>query len=363
MANEFRHGTVGTELAQAEYELITGHSFDAQATGDVLYALSATQLSRLAIGSTNAFLRVIGGIPAWETSPTFDGDAIFAASAVRWSSGVAVVAAEYSIQRDADGTNQLHLNVPTGASFELSVNDTAELTLSATDLDLQSNTLSNVAAAGNDWTEFLLTLSSARAGDLIGANLINTDNTNAASGTRLLLQSGGTSAGDPFIRLTIVSGETIALGLDNSVSDDFTISNNATLGTNDRLRLVTTTGVLSIDGAGAGDGLPTLFDEYDDAIELRGFQKANVPNCLLTYDQQYENQQHLADIGVAEWAIQDDGSYRWMMRVQPMFRLLAGGVYQNRQLIDGSYEKLSTRVEQLEKDNRQLKSLVEGKEV
>lgn len=55
---------------------------------------------------------------------------------VHWDAGVAVTAGDYSVGRDADGTNQLHLNVPTGAGFEFSVNDTAEMTLSATVLNL-----------------------------------------------------------------------------------------------------------------------------------------------------------------------------------------------------------------------------------
>lgn len=69
MANEFRHGTVGTELTQAEYEAITGHAFDSQATGDLLYASSATQLSRLAIATADTqYLTKAGGVPAWGAS-------------------------------------------------------------------------------------------------------------------------------------------------------------------------------------------------------------------------------------------------------------------------------------------------------
>ena len=45
-----------------------------------------------------------------------------------WGTGVAVTAADYSVGRDADGTNQMHLNVPTGAGWEYSINDTAKLT-------------------------------------------------------------------------------------------------------------------------------------------------------------------------------------------------------------------------------------------
>ena len=65
MANEFRHGDVGTSLSEAEYDSLTGHSFASQATGDVMYASSATQLTRLGIGTTAYALTVVGGIPAW----------------------------------------------------------------------------------------------------------------------------------------------------------------------------------------------------------------------------------------------------------------------------------------------------------
>jgi len=70
MTNEFKHASVGDELAQAEWEAIGTHIFDSQATGDILYASSATQLSRLGIGTTNYLLTVSSGIPAWTATPT-----------------------------------------------------------------------------------------------------------------------------------------------------------------------------------------------------------------------------------------------------------------------------------------------------
>ena len=51
MANEFKHGSVGSSLTQSEYEAIGGHVLDSQATGDIIYASSATQLSRLGKGT------------------------------------------------------------------------------------------------------------------------------------------------------------------------------------------------------------------------------------------------------------------------------------------------------------------------
>ena len=70
MTNELKHGSVGTELTQAEWEAIGAHVFDSQATGDIAYASSATQLSKLAIGSTNNLLTISGGVPAWTATPT-----------------------------------------------------------------------------------------------------------------------------------------------------------------------------------------------------------------------------------------------------------------------------------------------------
>ena len=65
MANEFKHKSVGSSLTENEYIAIDGHELDSQATGDLIYAVSATQLARLGIGSTNHVLKVVGGVPEW----------------------------------------------------------------------------------------------------------------------------------------------------------------------------------------------------------------------------------------------------------------------------------------------------------
>ena len=70
MANELTHKDQGSELTQAEYITSdgTGHVFESQATGDILYASSATVLSRLAkdANSTRVLTNTgTGNIPAW----------------------------------------------------------------------------------------------------------------------------------------------------------------------------------------------------------------------------------------------------------------------------------------------------------
>lgn len=69
MAGEFKHVSVGADLSQAEWESTSGHVLNSQATGDIIYASSATQLTRLGIGSSGQSLIVSGGIPAWALLP------------------------------------------------------------------------------------------------------------------------------------------------------------------------------------------------------------------------------------------------------------------------------------------------------
>jgi hypothetical protein len=73
MANEFQHKDPGTALTQAEYITTdgTGHIFDCQATGDIMYASSATVLKNLGKGAANTVLSMGGScIPAWTASPS-----------------------------------------------------------------------------------------------------------------------------------------------------------------------------------------------------------------------------------------------------------------------------------------------------
>jgi hypothetical protein len=71
MANEFKHLSVGTQMTQAEYEAVGGHVLACQATGDIIYASSGSQLSRLGKGAANTILAMGGScIPAWTASPS-----------------------------------------------------------------------------------------------------------------------------------------------------------------------------------------------------------------------------------------------------------------------------------------------------
>jgi len=68
MANELKHGDQGPALTKAEFEGVGLHVFNSQATGDIVYASSGSQLSRLGAGSTNDILRITGGLPDWQAT-------------------------------------------------------------------------------------------------------------------------------------------------------------------------------------------------------------------------------------------------------------------------------------------------------
>ena len=72
MANEFKHKDPGVSLTQAEFIASdgTGHVFDSQAAGDILYASSTTALARLGVASNGNVLELSSGVPAWTASPT-----------------------------------------------------------------------------------------------------------------------------------------------------------------------------------------------------------------------------------------------------------------------------------------------------
>ena len=70
MANELRHADVGTALAKSEWEAVGGHVLNSQAAGDIIYASTTSQLSRLAIGTANQILQTNSGAsaPEWTTN-------------------------------------------------------------------------------------------------------------------------------------------------------------------------------------------------------------------------------------------------------------------------------------------------------
>ncbi len=67
MANEFKHTEVGVQLTEVEYDALTSHECDSQASGDILY-FNGTNWVRLPKGANGLYLKMYAGLPSWETT-------------------------------------------------------------------------------------------------------------------------------------------------------------------------------------------------------------------------------------------------------------------------------------------------------
>ena len=116
MANELTHKDPGTELTQAEFIASdgTGHVFESQATGDILYASSSTVLSRLAKATDGNVLELASGLPAWTASPTIGstnwGSANHAHAASNSGGTIAITATTGTLAVGNGGTGATTLN-------------------------------------------------------------------------------------------------------------------------------------------------------------------------------------------------------------------------------------------------------------
>lgn len=81
--------------------------------------------------------------------------------------------------------------------------------------------------------------SHAGVGTDVTMEVTNTNNANAASRAGVEIATGGASSGDPYLRFEIsgVGASTMTMGLDNSASDLFVISNSSAIGTSNALSL------------------------------------------------------------------------------------------------------------------------------
>ncbi len=117
------------------------------------------------------------------------------------------------------------------AAAQLSLNAT---TIAATGSD--ANVSLNLTAKGTG----SLVFSQSKAGVDQNMQITNSDNTAAAGHAGLQIAVGGsTSTGDPYLSFQVsgVGASTMTMGLDNSNSDLFVISNSTTLGTSNALTL------------------------------------------------------------------------------------------------------------------------------
>ena len=183
MANEFKHVSVGTELTQTEYEATTGHVLDSQARGDIIYASSTTQLSRLGVGGAGAVLTSDGTDPVWDTTwsptghliPASDDSYDLGSAAAAWQdlflegditltdAGTFATSAGALTVNGAGG-----LNLQEGGSTIIGISDSRALSTTNTasvDLDasgaIQINSSGGALSIGNDNVDQTINIATA----------------------------------------------------------------------------------------------------------------------------------------------------------------------------------------------------------
>lgn len=108
----------------------------------------AADLDGLTLNCDNAGDAVISVTAGKLSIDTSDG-ILDTNSILTFDTGVVTVAASYSVGRNADATNLMQYNVPTGASHEISVNDVGVVTIGAGNVhikDVSAYSLGNTAA-------------------------------------------------------------------------------------------------------------------------------------------------------------------------------------------------------------------------
>lgn len=369
MANEFVHGSVGTSLTQAEFEAVGLHVLNSQATGDLIYASSATQLSRIAIGAADTVLTCNGTIPAWSATPilntavakgTWTASGTWTIPAVTLS-GALTIGANY-IKTTNLGLSQLDANtlmVDDQAGGEKNFR-CASMTLVNSTVTFSGNT-EIISAGGANGNSILFKardsdVGSVKIGSLVGAAdpyfQIGRDDTGVALNAvtdGLVLQMGGGSgneaAGHGFGMLWQIGNaaseveerasiDIVLVTATNGAEDARFDWNLMSGGAMNYAMTLAATGVLSVDLSGTGSAAQVdLFDNYDDAIVLKqGIQQ--------------NNRELLADMGILERKNSGSG---YMMKLQPMMRLLAGGIYQTRQMLEDKVNELQNRLDLTER--------------
>ncbi len=189
-------------------------------------------------------------------------------------------------------------------------------------LDMNANTISNIGNAGNDFSAHSLNMTAANSG---GARSIIVQNTSGDANSEAYIQifSGGTSAGNAYLRFDISGGITWGMGADNANGNRFALGSDATLGGRDMFRITTdTTPVLTWNTTH-----PTgTFDYVCDECGRHGpasfsccgivAYHPDVPALAPLMDSlrgqpltgREPGVQHLVDLGIMEVSTNNDGS-------------------------------------------------------
>ena len=225
-------------------------------------------------------------------------------------------------------------------------------TAATIDIGGSGGSITNVGAAGNDWTANSLAVVGSTTG--VQAVYIHNTSANDAAGTAAYLElkvsaANGNLTGDPKVGFIIHGGSSWAVGSDNSESDRFVIANDTNLGsdTHDALR-ISTGEVMTVK-----ETIVTGYDYWCDGCGEVGLTMFDCCGTVAWHDDtaalslmslSEEGLQHMAKIGVME--VDDSQEHRWVgINMQPAINFTWGALRQNRQRMDSQYDELNKRLE------------------
>lgn len=185
------------------------------------------------------------------------------------------------------GTNTLTFSVPTTFTGPGTVNSTTTMT-AGTGLTVTTGNLA-VSSGNATVTGNVIASKSAAATD-ITVQATNSNNASATARAGVEIATGGASSGDPYLSFQIsgVGASTMTMGLDNSASDLFVISNSTALGTSNALTLTqagaltATTSITS--GADITANAPGRFIGSTGMIVASGTQPTTIASDFSTGD-------------------------------------------------------------------------------
>jgi hypothetical protein len=230
---------------------------------------------------------------------------------------------------------------------------TVRMQIKATgEIDLQSNALglTNVGNAGNDWTARSIEINQDYDGSL--SLYVKNTSDDAAGNAHVKLQVSDADAGDAFIHMQAVS-ESWSIGVDNSASDRFAISNTALLGGADAMRIATD-GETTFDNVGS-EFTPDYVCDGCGRAEIESFECCGTVawhDDVLALREMKLSQSgidQMVKLGVYELDGPDDADPGWTgINFQKAMHFTWAGMYQNRERMDDQNEAMDARLKRIE---------------
>ena len=370
-------------------------------------AITADRQLNLPLITGTDTLAALGMAQTFSAVNTYTGRIDMSAVPLRFTVGVAVAAAQYEVVRDADATNQLHFNVPTGATFEFSVNDVSRMVMGANGQVFMNDTANanntfgltiNQLAADNH----ALTIKSSDVNHgvttMLGTPAVEIDdffvilkdpNLAAGAGGVFMVPLGPDPAGIQA-NFTMLS-----TGGQPSVTPAATGANSASLiklsgfehdGANALVNSAANSLIFGVSGRIAGgerslffvdiegdlhvDGSTTItaFDEWDDVSLVRAFDHSRTTGLIRTKWDDYVqyNRKDLVKAGIISKTKNPSDA---MVNITQLQRLHNGAIWQLGTVAMAQEERLSLVEQRQEQENlllqveiQRLRVLVEGRQ-